>query len=108
MSKLALAVAVSVVALSSSVVAQQIPNIAGNYVCEGPCQIPGGGTRVYQFGPRGEFLGFVNEVGQISGGVFDLANPTRLSGWNMWATLSADRRVIRWDSNTQWVRRFRR
>lgn len=80
-------------------------SIAGTYVCLQHC--PAGGTgRIARIEQNGDRLTFINEAGNRSAGQFLSSTTVVALGWGgLRATLSADRRQLRWANGTIWQRR---
>lgn len=77
------------------------PTIAGNWKCEGKCQIPSGGARIETPASSATVI-CTNEVGQISVGAF--TSTQSVSCWGLNGRISADSKSIDWGNQTNWVK----
>jgi hypothetical protein len=77
------------------------PNVAGNWKCEGRCQIPGGQAKL-ETPPNSATVICTNEVGQISVGVF--ATVQSIACWGLNGRLDQNFKAIDWGNGTQWTR----
>jgi hypothetical protein len=100
----ALALAAATIAFAPAQAAQTAtPNLAGNYRCTPQPSNCDWSGKTFTVTQTGNGLDVKSDKGDIGHGTVTSDISAELSApWNMFGTISADRKTIEWSNGTQW------